>query len=114
MHAGKPDRVDAIADPRRSYIFSIYHQRRKRRLEAEAAPASKQAADERGTLTLRLTKQLKPAPLLTGRDLIAAGYRPGPMFGIVLSEIEDAQLEGRISTAEEALRMAAGKLDLPG
>jgi hypothetical protein len=28
-----------------------------------------------------------------------------------LQEIEDAQLEGRISTAEEALRMARQKLD---
>jgi poly(A) polymerase len=54
---------------------------------------------------------LKPAPLLTGRDLIAAGYRPGPAFGAVLHEIEDAQLEGRISTVEEALRMARQKLD---
>jgi tRNA nucleotidyltransferase/poly(A) polymerase len=54
---------------------------------------------------------LKPAPLVTGRDLIAAGYRPGPMFGIVLSEIEDAQLEGRIGTREEALAMAREKLD---
>jgi poly(A) polymerase len=55
-------------------------------------------------------EQLKPAPLLTGRELIAAGYKPGPIFGIVLSEIEDAQLEGRISTAEEALEMAREKL----
>ena len=55
-------------------------------------------------------EQLKPAPLLTGRELIAAGYRPGPAFGIVLREIEDAQLEGRISTAEEALRMAWERL----
>ena len=46
---------------------------------------------------------LKPAPLVTGKDLIAAGFRPGPAFGVVLSEIEDAQLEGRISSAEEAL-----------
>jgi putative nucleotidyltransferase with HDIG domain len=56
-------------------------------------------------------EQLKPTPLLTGTDLIAAGYKPGPAFGIVLSEIEDAQLEGRISTAEEALRMAKKELD---
>ena len=56
-------------------------------------------------------EQLKPAPFLTGKELIAAGYRPGPMFGAVLSEIEDAQLEGRISTPEEALRMARQKLD---
>jgi putative nucleotidyltransferase with HDIG domain len=57
-------------------------------------------------------EELKPTPLLTGKDLIAAGYRPGPMFGIVLGEIEDAQLEGRISTAEEALQMAREKLGL--
>ena len=56
---------------------------------------------------------LKPAPLLTGRDLIAAGYRPGPMFGIVLKEIEDAQLERRISSSEEALQMARDRLDFP-
>jgi poly(A) polymerase len=56
-------------------------------------------------------EQLKPVPLVTGRDLIAAGYQPGPMFGIVLSEIEDAQLEGKISTASEALAMARARLD---
>jgi putative nucleotidyltransferase with HDIG domain len=56
-------------------------------------------------------EQLKPAPLLTGKELIAAGYRPGPMFGIVLGEIEDAQLEGRITTPDEALALAREKLD---
>jgi poly(A) polymerase len=55
-------------------------------------------------------EELKPAPLLTGKDLIAAGYRPGPAFGFVLQEIEDAQLEGRISTTEEALRMARERI----
>jgi poly(A) polymerase len=58
-------------------------------------------------------EQLKPAPLLTGKDLIAAGYRPGPIFGMVLSEIEDAQLEGLIKTPEEALRMARERLNAP-
>jgi putative nucleotidyltransferase with HDIG domain len=56
-------------------------------------------------------EQLKPQPLITGRDLIAAGYRPGPRFGTVLREIEDAQLEGRISTAAEALEMARRSLN---
>jgi putative nucleotidyltransferase with HDIG domain len=55
-------------------------------------------------------EQLKPAPLLTGRELIAAGYQPGPIFGTVLSEIEDAQLEGRISTSAEAMEMARKRL----
>jgi putative nucleotidyltransferase with HDIG domain len=51
-------------------------------------------------------EQLKPAPLLTGNDLIAAGYKPGPIFRTVLHQIEDAQLENRISTKEEALAIA--------
>jgi poly(A) polymerase len=55
-------------------------------------------------------EQLKPPRLITGRDLIDAGYRPGPMFGMVLDEIEDAQLEGRIATREEGLRMARDRL----
>jgi poly(A) polymerase len=56
-------------------------------------------------------EELKPKPLLTGRDLIAAGYRPGPLFGLVLLEIEDAQLEGSISSPAEALQLARKKLD---
>lgn len=55
-------------------------------------------------------EQLKPARLVTGRDLIEAGYKPGPMFGIVLDEIEDAQLEGRIATREEGLAMVRERL----
>jgi poly(A) polymerase len=53
-------------------------------------------------------EQLKPKPLITGDDLIAHGLTPGPMFGKLLREIEDAQLEGRINTREEALHMALG------
>lgn len=50
-------------------------------------------------------EQLKPKPLLTGHDLIAAGYQPGPQFSKWLELVEDAQLEGRIHTAEEALEL---------
>ena len=48
---------------------------------------------------------MRPRPLITGRDLIQAGYRPGPGFKQMLRAVEDAQLEGAISTAEEALRL---------
>lgn len=51
-------------------------------------------------------EQLKPPRLVTGRDLIDAGYKPGPEFSVVLDEIEDAQLEGRIATREEGLLVA--------
>jgi poly(A) polymerase len=45
---------------------------------------------------------VRPKPLITGRELIAAGYAPGPAFKQMLRAIEDAQLEGIIATAEEA------------
>jgi poly(A) polymerase len=48
---------------------------------------------------------VRPQPLITGRELIAAGYQPGPKFKEMLREVEDAQLEGRISTADEAMRL---------
>ena len=50
-------------------------------------------------------EHLKPARLLTGADLIAAGYEPGPHFSEILSTVEDAQLEGRIRTAGEAIEL---------
>jgi putative nucleotidyltransferase with HDIG domain len=50
-------------------------------------------------------EHLKPPRLLTGADLMAAGYQPGPQFTKMLAAVEDAQLEGRIQTAGEALEM---------
>jgi len=47
---------------------------------------------------------VRPRPLVTGRELIAAGYVPGPRFKEMLTAVEDAQLEGAVSTPEEALR----------
>ncbi len=48
---------------------------------------------------------VRPKPLITGRELIAAGYRPGAGFKEMLRAVEDAQLDGTIGTAEEALRL---------
>lgn len=47
----------------------------------------------------------KPALLLTGRDLIDAGLKPGPRFKDLLHQLEDAQLEGAIRTRDEAINM---------
>lgn len=47
-----------------------------------------------------------PPPLLTGDHLVAAGYRPGPVFKQVLDRVYDAQLENRVHTPEEALELA--------
>ena len=45
----------------------------------------------------------RPAPLITGDDLIAAGYVPGPRFREILETVEDAQLEGRLHSRDTAL-----------
>ena len=55
-------------------------------------------------------EQVRPRPLLTGDDLIAAGYPPGPQFKAMLQAVEDAQLEGLISTPEEALALVREQL----
>ena len=59
------------------------------------------------------TPDLRPAPLLTGRDLIAAGYRPSPQFKPMLALAEDAQLEGSITTPEQALALVQATYPLP-
>jgi poly(A) polymerase len=47
---------------------------------------------------------LRPARLLTGDDLIALGFEPGPLFKEILGALEDEQLEGRVQNREEAER----------
>ncbi len=49
---------------------------------------------------------LHPPRLISGRDLIDAGFLPGPGFSEALEAVETAQLEGEICTREEALEMA--------
>jgi poly(A) polymerase len=49
-------------------------------------------------------EKIRPAPLVTGDDLIAAGYVPGPRFHKILSAVEDAQLEGQLLSQEAALK----------
>jgi putative nucleotidyltransferase with HDIG domain len=56
---------------------------------------------------------VRPRPLVTGRELIAAGYRPGPRFKPMLEAAEDAQLEGSLHSAEEALALIAARFGPP-
>jgi poly(A) polymerase len=47
-----------------------------------------------------------PPRLITGQDLLALGVASGPRLGEILRAVEDAQLEGRIRTREDALALA--------
>jgi len=58
-------------------------------------------------------EQVRPERLLTGEHLIAMGYRPGPEFSRILSALEDAQLEGQVTTVEEARRFVVARFTKP-
>jgi tRNA nucleotidyltransferase (CCA-adding enzyme) len=48
-----------------------------------------------------------PAPLLQGRHLVEAGYEPGPKMGRLLREVYELQLDGKVTTLDEALTAAS-------
>jgi poly(A) polymerase len=73
-------RIDALASSG-DLQFVLYCERRRAELAAE----------------------VKPPRLLTGRDLIAMGFDPGPRLGETLRALETAQLEGEVTTRDEAV-----------
>jgi poly(A) polymerase len=56
---------------------------------------------------------IRPKLLVSGRDLIAAGYRPGPEFKAMLEAAEDAQLEGRATTTGEGMAVVKRRFGDP-
>jgi poly(A) polymerase len=75
------------------------------RLDAESSHRSLRLYDyTREKMAQLPPAEVRPTPLITGDDLIAAGYDPGPAFKEILGLVEDAQLEGRLRTKEEAMR----------
>lgn len=49
-------------------------------------------------------EEIRPAPLISGDDLISLGYRPGPIFKEILKAVEDAQLDKLIYSRAEAVK----------
>ncbi|MBS1874090.1 MAG: CCA tRNA nucleotidyltransferase [Acidobacteria bacterium] len=58
-------------------------------------------------------EQLKPTRLIDGADLIALGYRPGPLFKQMLGAVEDAQLEGSVATRDTAIEFVKNRFGTP-
>lgn len=48
-------------------------------------------------------EEIHPEPLLRGRDLIAMGFTPGPIFQQILKGVEEAQLGGELTSREDAM-----------
>jgi poly(A) polymerase len=55
--------------------------------------------------------EIRPTRLITGDDLIAAGFTPGPTFKRILLEVDDHQLDGTLKTREDALRYVREHFD---
>ena len=72
-------------------------------MDADAAAEIMKAVD----LLAATPSGLAPEPLVSGNDLIDAGFKPGPEFGQLLDQLYDAQLEGRIDTRSEGVDLAA-------
>lgn len=57
-------------------------------------------------------EEVRPTPLATGEDLIAAGYSPGPQFKEILAAVEDAQLDGKLHSRQEAMQLVRREFPL--
>ncbi len=56
---------------------------------------------------------LIPPPLLTGRDLLALGLTPGPRFKEILEAVQSRQLDGALSTRDEAVEFVRAEFLVP-
>ena len=48
-----------------------------------------------------------PKPLLLGRHLLELGMKPGPEMGELLKKIYERQLDGEITSTEDAVKIAS-------
>jgi tRNA nucleotidyltransferase (CCA-adding enzyme) len=55
-------------------------------------------------------EQGAPAPLLLGRHLLDLGLKPGPQMGEILRRVYELQLDGKVTTLEEAITAAGADL----
>jgi poly(A) polymerase len=57
---------------------------------------------------------VRPARLINGEDILGLGYAPGPVIGVILTAVEEAQLNGEISTKGEAISFVEKKFQANG
>ncbi len=75
------------------------------RIELAFPKWQKRVAEIRAEFAARGTP-LVPGCLVTGKDLIDAGFKPGPNFKVVMNRIHDDQLNGVFADREAALKKA--------
>jgi poly(A) polymerase len=78
-------------------------------MESKASCGCAEEADVRylRDLSAHLTKQeVSPEPLLKGEDLIGMGLTPSALFTTILESVYDAQLDGKVTSKDDALSLA--------
>lgn len=61
----------------------------------------------------RLSEAEPVARLISGHDLKAAGYVPGPIFATILREVDDRHLDGELCGRDDALEYVRSRFPLP-
>jgi hypothetical protein len=96
--------------PQRKRLLARADWARMRALWGAVARGVESAAIDVGTLDTQAAELfaagVAPDPLLTGDELIVAGMTPGPAFKGLLESVYDAQLDGRVTTRDQALELA--------
>ena len=83
------------------------------RLDSESAHGDLSLYDfTRRRMSAIPPEAIRPEPLITGEDLIAAGYSPGPAFKEILTAVEDGQLEGRWTSKDTAMSFVTSQFPL--
>ncbi len=55
-------------------------------------------------------EDIKPTPLVTGKDLLADGIPAGPIFSSILFDVETAQLNGLMTTRDQAMAFVRARV----
>ncbi len=64
-------------------------------------------------ISLYFTHLKHQKPLLTGKDLVALGFEPGPRFRLIFQTLLEAHLEGKVATKADEIAFLQEKFGLP-
>lgn len=90
----------------------LVHEHRDTVLATAAARTAAAAQSQQGVQLCRRriqqwpAERLNPPPLITGQQLLQAGFSAGPAFKQALQQVRAAQLDGQIETAAQAMQLA--------
>ena len=95
----------SIGEMKRSELYEMLHGRAREAL-AIAAAAGQVGTDFRRSIKLYLEELADTKLDITGADLIASGFKPGPKIGEALKHVLAERLDGQVRGREQELQEA--------